>query len=151
MLAFDFLCFLSVSVRIDVPGEGRSSGPVTRISQHILSMAGLYERVLHPAVVDYTLNRFEEEFAKALAARHQGDVDLRRQPAGLERSMANQLRGLSDGYSPAITAEIAKLERQLAAGRELLKAADPQTVKLQMRDTRRFVEDRVRDLSALWL
>ena len=113
-------------------------------------LAGLYERVLHPDVVAYTLKRFEEEFAKALAARRQGDAGLRHQAAELERSIANQLRGLSDGYSPAITAEIAKLERQLAAVREGLKASDPSTVKLQMRDTRRFVQDRVRNLSALW-
>lgn len=101
-------------------------------------------------LVAYTLKRFEEEFAKALAARRQGDAGLRHQAAEVERSIANQLRGLSDGYSPAITAEIAKLERQLAAVRERLKASDPSTVKLQMRDTRRFVQDRVRNLSALW-
>jgi len=73
-------------------------------------LAGLYERVLHPDVVAYTLKRFEEEFAKALAARRQGDAGLRHQAAELERNIANQLRGLSDGYSPAITAEIAELE-----------------------------------------
>jgi|HubBroStandDraft_6_1064221.scaffolds.fasta_scaffold676310_2 hypothetical protein len=31
-----------------------------------------------------------------------------------------------------------------------LKTSDPQAVKLQMRDTRRFVESRLEDLSALW-
>jgi hypothetical protein len=109
--------------------------------------AGLQERVLHPAVIDYTLKRFEEELAKAVAARRQGDADLRRQAAELERRIANQLRGLGDGYSPAITAEIANPERQLATVREQLRASDPQAVKLQMRDTRRFIEHRLRGLN----
>ena len=59
---------------------------------------------------EYTLHRFEEELAKALASRSQGDADLRRQAAEIERGIANQLRALNDlGYSPAITKEIARL------------------------------------------
>ncbi len=103
---------------------------------------------------DWILNanscRFEEQLAKTVAARRQGDADLRRQAAELERCIANQLRGLSDGYSPAITEEIAKLERQLATVREQLRASDPQAAKLQMRDARRFIEHRLRSLDALW-
>jgi site-specific DNA recombinase len=113
-------------------------------------LAGLEERVLHPDVVAYTLKRFEEELAKALTARNQGDVDLRRRVSELERGIANQLRGLSDGYSASITAEITKLENQLAGVQARLKTSDPQSVKLQMRDTRRFVELQVASLSALW-
>ena len=63
------------------------------------------ERVLHPEVVGYTLDRFEEELRKAVAIWYRGDTDLRRQAAELERSISNQLRGLSDGYQ----AESAKL------------------------------------------
>jgi hypothetical protein len=112
-------------------------------------LAGLQERVLHPAVVDYTLKRFEEELGKALASRSQADSDLRRQASELERGIANQLRVLSDGYSPAITKELSRLEGQLASVRERLQASDPLSVKLQLRDTRRFVRSRLRDLSAL--
>jgi hypothetical protein len=82
-------------------------------------------RVLHPGVIDYTLDRFEEAIAKAVAARRQGDADLRRQATELERRIANRLRGLGNGYSPSIIAEIAKLERQLATAREQLRASDP--------------------------
>jgi site-specific DNA recombinase len=113
-------------------------------------LAGLQERVLHPDVVDYTLKRFEEALAKALAARSQGDADLRRQAGEIQRGIANQLRGLSDGYSPFITSEIARLEGQLASINERLRSSDPARFKLQMRDTRRFVETRLHDLSALW-
>jgi Recombinase zinc beta ribbon domain len=123
---------------------------VRRLDLERQLLAGLQERALHPVVVDYTLDRFEEELVKALAAQCQGDVDLRRQAAEFERGIANQLRGLNDGYSPAITQEIARLERQLAAVRERLQASDSASVKLQMRDTRRFVTSRLQNLSALW-
>jgi site-specific DNA recombinase len=113
-------------------------------------LAGLQARVLYPAVVNYTLDRFEEELAKALDARRQDAAELRRQASEFERGIANQLRGLSDGYSGSITKEIARLEQQLAAVRDRLKATDPVAAKLQVRETRRFVETRLRNLSALW-
>jgi hypothetical protein len=123
---------------------------VRRIDLERQILEGLQTRVLHPAVVDYTLRRFEEELLKALADRSQGDADLRRQASALERGIANQLRGLSDGYSASITTEIARLEGQLAAIRERLKTSDVATVKLQMRDTRHFAQTRLQNLSALW-
>jgi hypothetical protein len=123
---------------------------VRRLDLERQLLAGLQERVLHPEVIDYTLSRFEEELSKAVAALRQGDADLRRQAAELERAIANQLRGLSDGYSPAITTEIARLERQLADVRERLNASDDQTVKLKMRDTRRFIARRLCNLKELW-
>lgn len=123
---------------------------VRRLDLERQLLAGLQERVLHPEVIDYTLNRFEEELCKTVAALRQGDTDLRRQAAELERAIANQLRGLSDGYSSAITAEIAKLEGRLAEVRERLTVSDHQTIKLKMRDTRRFIERRLRNLEELW-
>ena len=113
-------------------------------------LAGLQERVLHPVVVDYTLKRFEEELAKALAARQQGNTELRRQADDLERAIANHLRGLRDGYCAAITADLASLETQLASVRTRLEASDPVRIKPQTRDARRFVHSRVSDLRALW-
>lgn len=79
-------------------------------------LEGLQTRVLHPVVIDYTLRRFEDDLVQALADRIQGDADLRRQAATLERGISNQLRGLSDGYSASITTEIARLEAQLFDG-----------------------------------
>jgi hypothetical protein len=113
-------------------------------------LGGLRERVIHPDVVDYTLKRFEEEIAKALTTRLKDTDDLRREESELERGMANQLRGVADGYSPYITAAIATLEAQLAAVRSRIDASNPQRGNLQLRDTRRFVTARVSELSALW-
>jgi hypothetical protein len=78
------------------------------------------------------------------------DAELAQQDAEIERGVANLTRGLSDGYSPAITAELARLEEQLATVRDPLKASDAKAVNLRIRNSRRFVETRLRDLSALW-
>jgi site-specific DNA recombinase len=82
---------------------------VRRLELERQLLEGLQTRVLNPAVVDYTLKRFEDELLKAVAERSQGDADLRRQASALERGIANQLRGLSDEYSESITTEIARL------------------------------------------
>jgi len=113
-------------------------------------LSALQERVLHADVVDYTLKRFEEEIAKALVARSIEADDLRRQEGDLERKIANQLRVLADGYSASITAAIGALETQLADVRSRIQSSNLQRVNLQLRDTRRFVTNRLRDLSALW-
>jgi len=113
-------------------------------------LAGLQERVIHADVVDYTLKRFEEQIAKALVARSKDGDDLRRQEGELERKIANQLRGLADGYSPSITSAIGALEAQLADVRSRIQSSNPQRVNLQLRHTCRFVTNRLRDLGALW-
>jgi site-specific DNA recombinase len=112
-------------------------------------LRGLQAKVLHSDVIDYTLKRFEEELAKALATRGQGHAELRRQVSEIERQIANQVRHLRDAYSPAIRADLDQLESQLAGARERLKTFDPQAVKLQMRDTRRFVHVRLRNLQSM--
>jgi site-specific DNA recombinase len=96
-------------------------------------LGGLQERVLHPDVIAYTLKRFEEELEKALIARRQDFAELRRQETELERNIANQLRGLSDGYSRLITEEIARLEYRLASVRDRLGSSEPHAARLQIR------------------
>jgi hypothetical protein len=122
---------------------------VRRLDLERQLLVGLQDRMLHPEVIDYTLKRFEEELAKAVAARRQGDAHLRRQAAELERRIKPTSRTQRRLF-PAVTAEISKLERQLVTVREHFRASDPQAVKLQVRDTRRFIEHRLRSLSSLW-
>ena len=45
---------------------------------------------------------------------------------------------------------LAELEQRLAVIRERLKVSDRQTVKLHMRETRPFIDSRLRDLGAIW-
>ena len=113
-------------------------------------LAGLQSRVLHEQVIEYTLKGFEEELARALTARHEGSVDLRRQAAGIEHSIANLTRSLRDGYSAALTTDLAIQERQLAAVRADLSAPDPAEAQIQTRNARRFVRARLQNLGTLW-
>lgn len=49
-----------------------------------------------------------------------------------------------------MTAELRDLERQLADLREFAAASQPETFQLRMREMRKFVETRLRDLQALF-
>lgn len=94
--------------------------------------------------------RFEEELTRALASRRQDEADLQRQAAQIERKIGNLVRSLSDAYSPRIRSELDELERQLISVQERIRASAPQAVQCRIRDTCRFVEARLSNLSALW-
>src|SRR5579859_1277436 len=69
--------------------------------------------------------------------------------AEIERRIGNLTRALADGYSPAITADLARFEGQLSEIREKLSASLTGAVAVQMSNTRRFVETRLAGLRAL--
>jgi hypothetical protein len=110
---------------------------------------GLQDRVLHPVVVDYTLGQFEKELAKAVRNRAEELDAKHRHRQAIERKIINLTRALSDGYSPAITTELAQLERQLANVVAGLADSEPLTVEKQMRNARKFVESRLANLRLL--
>jgi site-specific DNA recombinase len=114
-------------------------------------LAGLQAKVLDPDVIAYTLDRFEIALKGALAARH-GDAEARRrQEAALEKKIANLTSALADGYrSPAILADLARYEAELVEIRRTAAASRPEAIAIHMRDTRRFVESRLRQLQALF-
>ena len=129
---------------------GKNSLLVARRALEEQLLAGLQQRVLHPDVVDYTLRRFEEELAKALRSKG-SELDARRRHAQtIERKIVNLTRALSDGYSPAITNELAQLERQLADAAGRLADFEPIAIERRMRDARRFVESRLANLQTLF-
>jgi site-specific DNA recombinase len=113
-------------------------------------LAGLQARVLHPDVIEYTLERFAAELARAINRRGEETETHRRQEAAIEKKISNLTRALADGYSPAITADLAQLEEQLSGARQRSVASQPENVKLRVRETRRFVESRLADLQALF-
>jgi site-specific DNA recombinase len=114
-------------------------------------LAGLQSKVLHPEVIAYTLKSFETQLARALN-RCGADVEIwRTQETVIERRIGNLTRALADGYhSPAIMADLALLEGQLAEIRRVAAASRPEAFSRHMRDTRRFVESRLRDLRTLF-
>jgi site-specific DNA recombinase len=122
---------------------------ITRRSLEDQLIAGLQSRVRHPDIVDYTLSRLDKELAKAVRDR-KGEIDARRRQAQtIERKISNLTRELSDGYSSAITSELAQLESQLADEVNRLADSQPLVVERKMRDTRKFAESRLADLRGL--
>jgi hypothetical protein len=112
-------------------------------------IAGLQSRVLHPEIVDYTLGRLDRELAKAIGNR-KGEIDARRRQAQtIERKISNLTIALSDGYSSAITSELARLEGQLADAVNRLADSEPLAIERKMLDKRKFVESRLADLRGL--
>ncbi len=114
-------------------------------------LAGLQAKVLHPDVIAYTLDRFESELKRALDLRRGDAEGRRRQEVALEKKISNLTSALADGYrSPAIMADLARFEGQLAEIRQTAAIANPETITRRMRDTRRFVESRLQNLQAFF-
>ena len=77
-------------------------------------LAGLQAKVLHPDVVSYALKSFEAQLAQAFDRRSDETTTHRRRESEIGRKIENLTRALADGYSPAIRADLTRLEEQLA-------------------------------------
>jgi hypothetical protein len=113
-------------------------------------LEGLKAKVLRPEVLKYTLDRFEVELGRALAQRSSAQGNWRSLEASIETKIANLTRALADGYSPAITTELAQLEAKLRAIRTRVEESRPGAIAEHLRDVRRFAELRLRDLQSFF-
>src|SRR5262249_25320216 len=78
------------------------------------------------------------------------EVGLERRKAALEKQIANCTEAIAGGQVlRSLTDKIAVLERELADVEQKIAASQPMAVRLQLRDTRRFVESRLQDLGAV--
>ena len=113
-------------------------------------LAGLHASILRPAVVDFTLRRFEEALEKARGSRDSDLALLERRKATIEQQISNCTSAVADGQpSRSLLAKLAELERELDAVIEKMNSARPDAVRSNLRDTRRFVEVRLRELRKL--
>jgi site-specific DNA recombinase len=113
-------------------------------------LAGLHANILRPAVVDYTLRRFEEVLEKARGTRDSDLAALERRKAAIEQQISNCTSAVADGQpSRSLLAKLAELERELDAVMDQISNARPSAVRSNLRDTRKFVEARLRDLRKL--
>jgi site-specific DNA recombinase len=113
-------------------------------------LAGLQAKVLHPDVIEYTLWRFEEELARAVIHQSDGSGVLQRRQAVIQKQIRNCTEAIASGQrAPSIMAKIADLEQESEELNGKLANSRPETVRLQLRDTRRFVESRLKDLRGL--
>jgi hypothetical protein len=113
-------------------------------------LARMQAKVLHPDVVSYALKSFEAQLAQAFDRRRDESAAHRRRESEIERKIGNLPRALADGYSPVIRVDLASLEEQLANIRRTCMAAEPAVLGRSMRETRGFVESRLKDLRTLF-
>jgi hypothetical protein len=110
----------------------------------------LQTEVLSKEVVEYTLERFEQELVKALDGLS-GDIEkLRARKAELQVEVRRMVRGLAEGHrSPAVMSEIARCEAEIESITARLIDARPGSVQERLKDIRKFVGSRLSDLREL--
>src|ERR1700723_2143869 len=88
--------------------------------------SGLLEKVLAGPVVEYVLDRFEEETIKALEATGDQAHRLRQRVSDLESEVGRLTDGLASGiHSPGVIGAIREREREIGAITERLAASNP--------------------------
>ena len=112
-------------------------------------LAKLQAEVLQPEVVAYTLDRFEMELLQALDNLGGELEQMRQRKAKLEAKIQELTRALEDGYSPALTTQLAEREKEIAAITDRLLASQPDSVRVKLKDLRGFVTSRLSDLRGL--
>src|SRR5208282_4674361 len=114
-------------------------------------LAGLQSRVLHPDVVDYTFRRFEEELARSLSRQSSEASAVSRRLDLLERQIRNCTEAIASmGLSPSLRVQLTDLETERRELTERLTGSEPRAARLQLRDTRRFVEAELKNLQSMW-
>ncbi len=112
-------------------------------------LAKLQAEVLRPEVVEYTLDRFEKELLKAMENLGGELEQMRQRKAKIKAEVQQLTRALADGYSPALTAELAEREKELDAITDRLLESQPDSVQSRLKDIRSFVISRLADLRGL--
>ena len=113
-------------------------------------LAGLQDKVLHPDVIAYTLSRFEEQLARAVNQQSGETASLQRRIAQLEPQIRNCTEAIAGmGLSNFLRVQLTELETQHHELKERLASLEPRAVRLQLRDTRRFVEARLKNLRSM--
>jgi site-specific DNA recombinase len=113
-------------------------------------LAGLRTNVLRPEITEYTFRRFEEGLARAVNSRGTDVSVLERRKVTIEQQIANCTNAIADGQpSRFLIAKLAELERELETVAGKISNVQPEAVRSHLRDTRKFVEVRLRDLRKL--
>ena len=121
-----------------------------RVRRDILEaklLAGLQDKVLREDVVNYALDRFEEQLEKALGNIGGEMEQMRKRKAELESEAARLTAGLASGlYSVTVMAEIARRERELGEISDRLLSSRPDSVRSRIKKLRENAVARMRDI-----
>ncbi len=112
-------------------------------------LEGLQKEVLQPKAIDYALSQFEIQLRKELQSMSSQMDAVRQRKAQLEEEIRNYTRALADGYSPAITAEVAAREKELAAITDRLVSGEAGSIQARLAEIRQFVQSRLADVRKL--
>ena len=124
---------------------------IARLALEQQLLRGLQAKVLHPDVVAYTFRRFEEELARLLSQQSGEMAAARRRVELVERRIRNCTEAIASmGLSNSLRAQLTDLETEHCELTQKLASSEPGAVRLQLRDTRRFVEARLKNLQSLW-
>jgi len=123
---------------------------IGRLELETQLLAGLQAKVLHPEVVEYTMEKFEATLTEQLAGLDHEMDRMSRRKAVLDREIRNLTNRIAGGDpSPSIMAAIAERERELQTIADRLLESRPDSIRSRFKDIRRFVETRLRDLRGL--
>ncbi len=123
-----------------------------RLEQQLL--AALEARILNSQVIEYTLQRFQEELQKRLAEiqRHSTGLDeFRRHRSELQLKAERLTTAIADtGHSPALLSKLAEIESQIAQVNHREEAARPVNLSAAVGEVREFVYSQVMQLRELF-
>jgi site-specific DNA recombinase len=113
-------------------------------------LAGLQSRILNSDVMEYTLHAFEQQLLAAMHRKGNDSVLAQRRIEAIQRQIRNCTDAIAEGKRyPSLMKKLAELEQQLADAKAKIASSEPRAIQLRMRDTRRFVENRLRELQSV--
>jgi site-specific DNA recombinase len=115
-------------------------------------LAGLQATVLHPDVVEYTFSRFEEQLEQLLHRQSGETAAVRRRLELVERQIRNCTEAIANmGLSNSLRTQLTDLEAEHHELTQKLTSSEPRVVRLQLRDMKRFVGARLKNLQSMWM
>ena len=113
-------------------------------------LAGLQEKVLHPDVIEYTLEVLQEQLLAAANRKGDESVLMKRLVEAFQKQIRNCTDAIAEGERyPSLMEKLAELERELADAKAKVTYSEPTALRLRMRDSRLFVEARLQQLQSL--
>jgi hypothetical protein len=102
------------------------------------------------AVVNYALEAFEQELLRAIENRGCKTSVLDRKIADLEKKIRNCTTAIAEGHGyKSLLEQVGLLEAELEQARSEREDIRPESLRVRMRDTRRFVEINLGNLREL--
>jgi len=121
-----------------------------RIYRRVLEiklLKAIQEQIVRPEAVEYVLERFEEEVAKALTNLSGELKQMCRRKDVLSREVANLANVVAQGqFSPALRAALADREREIADITGKLLEARPDSLQTRLRYIRAYVLAEMRNV-----